>query len=431
MKYFLSIIVLFMCIFAGFIIYDTKINNDINDIDDIIVEEDSVILDKYYVYGVHLNIEGNFNIYDDTMELVLYNGEKFYKVGYIYDDNVIKFSNNVNDGFYLDGLEKGKYYLFLRSSYTNEDGTGSYKYYSICNDTDYDDIIYYTMSDINNKIEINFDNKYKTMSFNVKKNSDDNIYDVVVDAGHGGKDEGAYGNGYDEIDFTIKYAELLMNKLKKLGYKVRLTWNSDEVSDDEIISQYGTGGRAVIPNEVKAKYLISIHINSGQKNVSGLEVYTASDINYAFARDIATNIVNYTGIKVSRSSLNKFYDGVYTRNFTNSEVNESLEEYEEEGLIAYDISVNSSYYYMIREPGGIITGAYVDDRNDKTNYNLYYNSNIGCESYLLELGYITNASDVDILLNKKNEYINAIVDAFEKNMERNELEKSEIVEVSS
>ena len=86
---------------------------------------------------------------------------------------------------------------------------------------------------------------------------------------------------------------------------------------------------------------------------------------------------------------------------------------------------------MIRETGGIITGAYVDDRNDKTNYNLYYNSNVACESYLLELGYITNANDVDILVNKKNEYINAIVDAFVKNRERNKQEEREIVEIVS
>ena len=224
---------------------------------------------------------------------------------------------------------------------------------------------------------------------------------------------------------------MLLDKLNSLGYKARLTWDSSKVSSDKKINEYGPEGRAVIPNEVKAKYLISIHINSGAKSVSGIEVYTASGINYDFARDIADNMVNYTGIGVSRSRLNKFYDGVYTRNFTDEDVKHSLEEYAEKGINAYDVSTKSSYYYMIRETGGIITGAYVDDRNDKTNYNLYYNSNVACESYLLELGYITNANDVDILVNKKNEYINAIADAFVKNMERNKQEESEIVEITS
>ena len=428
MKYFLSVLALLLIIFTGFVIYDMKVNESYNKI---VVEDDCVIVDKYYIYGVHLNIEGKFNMENDTMELVLYNGKTFLKTSYIYNDGVIKFSDNVNDGFYLDSLGIGKYYLFLRSSYTDEDGVVSYKYYSVKNNTSYDNAVYYTMSDINNKIDINFDNKYGTMTFIVKKNRDKDIYDVVVDAGHGGADEGAYGNGYDEIDFTVEYAKLLLDKLNSLGYKARLTWDGSKVSSDKKINEYGPEGRAVIPNEVKAKYLISIHINSGAKSVSGIEVYTASGINYDFARDIADNMVNYTGIGVSRSRLNKFYDGVYTRNFTDEDVKHSLEEYAEKGINAYDVSTKSSYYYMIRETGGIITGAYVDDRNDKTNYNLYYNSNVACESYLLELGYITNANDVDILVNKKNEYINAIADAFVKNMERNKQEESEIVEITS
>lgn len=427
MKYFLSVLTILLVIFTGFIIYD--INKD-NSFDKIVVEDNSVVIDKYYIYGVHLNIEGRFDI-DIAFDLVLYNGKSFFKTDYIYSDGVIKFSNNANDGFYLDSLGHGKYYLFLRTSYTDKDGEVSYKYYSIKNNTDYDSTEYYTMSEINNKIDINFNNKYETMSFIVKKNYDKNIYDVVVDAGHGGIDEGAYGNGYDEIDFTVEYAKLLLDKLNDLGYKVRLTWDSSKISSDKKINEYGPEGRTVIPNEVKAKYLISIHINSGVKSASGIEVYTASGINYDFARDIADNMVNYTGIGVSRNRINKFYDGVYTRNFTDADIVNSLKEYEEKGKNAYDVSTKSSYYYIIRETGGIVTSAYVDDRNDKVNYNFYYNSNVGCESYLLELGYITNGNDVEILVNKKDEYIKAIADAFVKNMERNKQEEKELIEVVS
>lgn len=181
MKYFLSILALLLIIFTGFVIYDMKVNGSY---DKIVVENDSVIVDKYYIYGVHLNIEGKFNMENDTMELVLYNGKTFLKTNYIYNDGVIKFSDNVNDGFYLDSLRIGKYYLFLRSSYTDENGIVNYKYYSVKNNTSYDNAVYYTMSDINNKIDINFDNKYGTMTFIVKKNRDKDIYDIVVDAGH-------------------------------------------------------------------------------------------------------------------------------------------------------------------------------------------------------------------------------------------------------
>ena len=416
MKYLLSTLAILLMIFTGLFIYNMQVNNDFNKI---VVEDDSVIIDKYYIYGVHLNIEGKFSNYDEeSMDIVLYDGSSFKKIDSVYDKGVVKLSNNINDGLYLDSLDTNKYYLFLRSSSVNQDGNIEYKYYSIKNNTKYDSTTYYTMSNIGNKIVIGFDNNFQTMSFIVKKNYDKDIYDIVVDAGHGGADEGAYGNGYDEIDFTVEYAKLLFDKLNSLGYKTKLTWDSNKVSSDSKISEYGPGGRAVIPHEVKAKYVLSIHINSGAKSVNGIEIYTASGINYDFANDISNNIVNYTGINVSRSRLNKFYDGVYTRNFTNDDIKNSLKEYEEKGIKAYDVSTLSSYYYMIRETGGIMTGAYVDNRNDESNYNLYYDSNVGCESYLLELGYITNASDVEILVNKKNEYINAISDAFVKNMER-------------
>lgn len=427
MKYFLSILAVLLIIFTGYVIYSVNVDNSFNKI---VIEEDKVILDKYYIYGVHLNIEGKFNIDDNSSsDIVLYNGKNFMTVDYTYRDGIISFSDNINDGLYLDSLNTGKYYLFLRIGNIDEEGIVKYKYYAIRNNTSYDDVTYYTMSDIGNKIVINFDNYYQTMAFVVGKNHDNNVYDVVVDAGHGGIDEGAYGNGYDEIDFTVEYANLLMDKLKKLGYKVRLTWNSDEVSSDEKISEYGKGGRAVIPNEVKAKYLLSIHINSGVKSASGIEIYTASGINYDFARDMANNIVNYTGIGVSRNKMSKYYEGVYTRNFTEEDIKNSLEEYAEKGWKAYNVSTLSSYYYMIRETGGIITGAYIDDRNEEVPPNYYYNSNMGCESYLLELGYITNADDVDILVNKKDDYVDAIVDAFVKNMERNKLEKEEIKKI--
>ena len=67
---------------------------------------------------------------------------------------------------------------------------------------------------------------------------------------------------------------------------------------------------------------------------------------------------------------------------------------------------------MIRESGGIITGAYVDDSNpEKVGVNKYYKSNVGTEAYVIILGYISNKEDIDIIVNKKDDYINAIADA--------------------
>ena len=62
-----------------------------------------------------------------------------------------------------------------------------------------------------------------------------------------------------------------------------------------------------------------------------------------------------------------------------------------------------------------MTGAYVDDSNpDKVGVNPYYDSNIGNESYLLELGYISNSSDVKILNEEKNALARSIATAIAK-----------------
>ena len=73
---------------------------------------------------------------------------------------------------------------------------------------------------------------------------------------------------------------------------------------------------------------------------------------------------------------------------------------------------------MIRETGGILTGAYIDDNNkDKVGVNPYYDSNVGNETYLLELGYLSNTNDLNILLEKEDKYVDAIVDAILKEIE--------------
>ena len=64
-----------------------------------------------------------------------------------------------------------------------------------------------------------------------------------------------------------------------------------------------------------------------------------------------------------------------------------------------------------------MTGAYVDDSNpEKVGVNPYYNSNIGNESYLLEIGYLSNSNDLEILKNNKKEIAKAISDAIIKEL---------------
>lgn len=372
-------------------------------------------IEKYYVYGTNFNLSGyldnNDNIKD--VKLILYNDKRETELNLDYelveDRIVFSTSNLINVGYYLDKTELGKNYLFLKISMADE----SMHYYGLENKSDYKELKYYTLSKINHVIFINSDNQYNTLMLDVKKNKDDNVYDITIDPGHGGKDPGACSKGNCEKGITLDLAMMLVNKLNEAGLKVNLT----RTDNDTGIPNYnmnGMLGRAVIPNESNSKYMFSIHLNSHvNKKMHGVEILTPTNIDYSFAKMFADKIVEYTGTSYSINMGNKMFDGVYTRTFNAKDIKEHMEEYKE---LAYDVKEGTSYYFMIRETGGILTGAYIDSRNPSIGENPYYNSNKGIESYILELGYIISSDDINNILNNKENYVNAIYDSIMKKL---------------
>lgn len=411
--------IIFLLIVVGFGGYYVYINYIVDK--GIVPEEERASISEYYIYGDHLNIKGSLEIEDMTYQdicLTLYNGEdKDIEINSSDDGTKIDFyfSEYINDGFYLDSLTRDNYYLFLKLTYENieDEEKPIIKYYALNNETEYKDTTYYTMSKYNNKIIINSNNEYNTMSFNVKENRDKEIYDITIDPGHGGMDSGGTNGDYKESDFTMAISLQVKENLETAGFKVKLTHEEDELTKNDLLDEYNKHGRAVIPNEVKSKYTFSIHINKNTaKSVRGIEVYTPVNINYDFAKSIVDNLIEYTDLDYSTNRLYKQFNGIYSHNFTESEIASSLDGYDAKGYDPYDVTTNSNYYYMIRETGGYMTGAYIDDSNpEKVGVNPYYNSNIGNESYLLELGYLSNASDLAIIKESHDDIAKAISDA--------------------
>ena len=149
MKKFLLFLLILLIGFGGYILYDEYYANIIPKLD---IEEEVVNIDELYIYGTHLNMHGN-RVNDSNLDLVLYNGE-FLDYDIIINDNGFTFSELINDGLYLDSIPVGNYYVFLRSSNKDEDDNDVYKYYRIVNNTKYDDITYFTLSNVGNKIVI-------------------------------------------------------------------------------------------------------------------------------------------------------------------------------------------------------------------------------------------------------------------------------------
>lgn len=92
---------------------------------------------------------------------------------------------------------------------------------------------------------------------------------VILDPGHGGKDQGAHGlNNLIEKDYVLKMAQAVKEQLLKQGIDVVLTR-----LDDSFVS---LDDRTKIANSNKAKLFVSLHGNASsgkKKNAHGFLVY--------------------------------------------------------------------------------------------------------------------------------------------------------------
>jgi N-acetylmuramoyl-L-alanine amidase len=132
------------------------------------------------------------------------------------------------------------------------------------------------------------------------KNTSKTFKTVVVDAGHGGKDAGAYRRfGGAEKIATLDVARRLNQRLRESQLKTVMTRSSDEfISLDERVS---------IENRQKNAIFVSIHFNdSRRRGIHGFETYYHS----SNSRDLAERIQQK--LMTIPHSANR---GVHTANF--------------------------------------------------------------------------------------------------------------------
>lgn len=390
---------------------------------------------KYFTYGTSLCIDGSLtynmaaDIKDMTMVLKqsytepdgsvisddLYEFDIFYKVS----SNNITFSSyeKINKGISLENLKDGEYCLLLKVSFND----GTQGYFTLNNSSAENALCYYTMTknNTNQKIDISFGsfsgNSY--MYFNVAQAPlPADVYDIVIDPGHGGNDSGAVNKNFYEADITLDYSIDLKKALEAAGFKVKLTRDGTEAKDTPMAyTMYDEDGRVNVACASKAKYCLSIHLNSNAEYVSrgGVQVYVSYRADESFGKTLAGNIADSSGAILSNMKAFKLSDGVYTRAFSSADIKESRADAIAGGYAPYDnLTTDTDYYYMIRELGGIATNAYADGRKKPYGVNLYKDSNHGIESYIIELGFISIDEDLEHILNNKDKYIEGIVKSF-------------------
>src|SRR6266568_4636342 len=132
------------------------------------------------------------------------------------------------------------------------------------------------------------------------KNTSKTFSTVVVDAGHGGKDSGAYRRyGPPEKMIALDVAQRLNSKLRESQLKTVMTRNSDvfiELND-----------RVAIENAQKNAIFVSIHFNdSRRRKIRGFETYYHSGVSFDLANQIQAKLMTIP---------NSANGGVHTANF--------------------------------------------------------------------------------------------------------------------
>jgi N-acetylmuramoyl-L-alanine amidase len=132
------------------------------------------------------------------------------------------------------------------------------------------------------------------------KNTTRTFTTVVVDAGHGGKDNGAFRRfGGAEKNATLDVASRLAAKLRESQFRVVMTRSGDVfIPLDE---------RAAISNRQNNAIFVSVHFNdSGRRGIRGFETYYHSPVARNLAYRIQEQLMTLPG------AVNR---GVKTANF--------------------------------------------------------------------------------------------------------------------
>ncbi len=212
----------------------------------VITKPGSVRIYGYRIKGndkkvvVTINITGKFDYYDNWTDMRVYE---------------IKIKGKLMTKVMAKGL--------IRSVEVSE--SGGYTVFSF----HLKDRSYIYLKESKNGIQLTFERKTNR----VKK--------IVIDPGHGGMDAGAIGpGGTKEKNINLELARLLYRKLKKAGYDVYLTRNSDVFIP---LSQ-----RTKFANKKGADLFISIHCNANRnKKIRGMEVYFLSHSRTTWERAVA------------------------------------------------------------------------------------------------------------------------------------------------
>jgi len=320
---------------------------------------------NFYAESLHISLDSNDEI--STYQLINSSGEVVNNESY---------SSTGNLGIRLADLDEGEYLIKINELplYVTE---------SI---NDY----WYTITRNGESNQVNLQSKNGQLSIKVNKVNQlpENVYDILIDPGHGGLDGGTVANNLTEAQEVLKISKYITDRLGDHGLKVKLTRTEDldpagAGNFDYGKSPYFDEGRVEQVYRYQTKYMISNHLNAFNGTLEGFEIYSSVVSDDDWSSRVATSLKEAgQDARDSEKSEFRVSEGSYKKYFLCKDSSYATE---------YGCSNDyMDYLYIIRDTGGRVSqSTTLPDYND--NYTTI--PKYGAETILIEYAYIDNSKD--------------------------------------
>lgn len=196
------------------------------------------------------------------------------------------------------------------------------------------------------------------------------VHTVMLDAGHGGKDPGAMGNGIVERNLTLKMARMVGERLRRTGFSVIYTRDKDVfVPLDK---------RTAAANSKKADLFLSLHVNANSDpRISGFETYyldlarTDSATRVA-ARENAVSEKSLSDLQFILTDLMLNAKTQESHDVANFVQDSTLGRMRRNGFTAHDNGVRSAPFYVLmgaRMPSVLVELGYCTNPDEARRLN--------------------------------------------------------------
>ncbi len=197
------------------------------------------------------------------------------------------------------------------------------------------------------------------------------IQTIMIDPGHGGRDPGAVAGNFKEKDIVLRMSKILGRKLEQKGFDVLYTRTEDVFIPLE--------ERTAMANSQKADLFISVHANAHPNpNVRGFEVYY---LNFAQSEDAKRVAARENAVSTQKISDLQY---ILTDLMLSSKISESRE------------LANKVHQDTMDSVGGMFTDL---SSNGVRQAPFYVLMGAQMPAILLEMGYMTNQTDMRLMQN--------------------------------